>query len=128
MVDLGWPGFVPTVPPKKRIARTGLRTSCDLNVVLCVFFACCWWTLPQLNGLVGDTLNVTKFFSFHHCCNSQASPSGSCYLCCFCFSSSSSSSSVVVVVVVVSRCMHTSLMGVVLTSPYIPTSTLWLKE
>ena len=35
---------------------------------------------------------------------------------------------VVVVVVVVSRYMHTSLMGVVLTSPYIPTSTLWLKE
>ena len=33
-----------------------------------------------------------------------------------------------VVVVVVSRYMHTSLMGVVLTSPYIPTSTLWLKE
>ena len=28
----------------------------------------------------------------------------------------------------VSRYMHTSLMGVVLTSPYIPTSTLWLKE
>ena len=27
-----------------------------------------------------------------------------------------------------SRYMHTSLMGVVLTSPYIPTSTLWLKE
>ena len=34
----------------------------------------------------------------------------------------------IVVVVVVSRYMHTSLMGVLLASPYIPTCTLWLKE